>query len=394
MSDFSQQGLITTLQRLNENNGPQLESELVELARETPIGLVLPCHARELGEPALNHLIEEIAGAKFLREIVVSMNGLDQRSVKQAKEAFSRLPQPHRLLWNDSPASMDAWNALSHRGFATGKGFNLWAGLGLLIHEKNCMVLSALDCDVTTFRREMLVRLCCACAHPGLGYALTKMYYPRVTDRLHGRVSRLFLAPLLQSWLRLVGHQPLLDFLLNFRYPLAGEIALTRGLAETLQIESGWGCEIGILCEAFRQANPRTICQVDGGLAYDHRHQPLGDSKTGLTRMCREIAQALFAQFKEEGVPIDVALANAVVANYRSEAAEALARFKKLALINAIPFREEDEQRCVESFVATLADAAAPEQRGDDTTTLPSWQRLHAGNATGCRAFFRAAEID
>ena len=74
------------------------------------------------------------------------------------------------------------------------------------------------------------------------------MYYSRVTDRLYGRVSRLFLAPLLHALLRVAGHQPLLDFLLSFRYPLAGEVALTRELATTLPASSGWGLEIGSVC--------------------------------------------------------------------------------------------------------------------------------------------------
>ena len=41
------------------------------------------------------------------------------------------------------------------------------------------------------------------------------------------------------------GHIPLVDFLLSFRYPLAGEVAMTRELAASLRPSAGWGLEIG-----------------------------------------------------------------------------------------------------------------------------------------------------
>ena len=126
------------------------------------------------------------------------------------------------------------------------------------------------------------------------------MYYSRVTDRLYGRVSRLFLAPLLHAIVRVAGHQPLVDFLLSFRYPLAGEVALTRELAATLPASSGWGLEIGQLCEVFRRVDPREVCQVDGGAGYDHKHQP---AATALAGMAAEIARELFAQLAAEGLP-------------------------------------------------------------------------------------------
>ena len=40
---------------------------------------------------------------------------------------------------------------------------------------------------------------------------------------------------------------------------------MTRELAAALPVSSGWGLEIGQLCEVFRRADPREVCQVDGG---------------------------------------------------------------------------------------------------------------------------------
>src|SRR4051812_47111041 len=102
MSDFAQVGLITTLQRLNDTHLPRIEGELDALSATQPIGLVLPCHAGDLPRPALPHIVRELAGAGFLREIVVSMNGLDEAAFAQAREIFAPLPQRTTLLRNET----------------------------------------------------------------------------------------------------------------------------------------------------------------------------------------------------------------------------------------------------------------------------------------------------
>jgi len=130
-------------------------------------------------------------------------------------------------------------------------------------------------------------------------------------------------------------------------------MAMTRDVAMSLPVESGWGCEIAMLCEVFRRADPRKICQVDGGRDYDHKHQPLGNAAGGLVKMSKEIAHALFAQLIEEGIPVCGTFTDAVLASYRREAQEALTRFRNLALINALPFDAKEELQCVESFRAS-----------------------------------------
>jgi glucosyl-3-phosphoglycerate synthase len=150
---------------------------------------------------------------------------------------------------------------------------------------------------------------------------------------------------------RVAGHQPLVDFLLSFRYPLAGEVALRRDLAAALPESRGWGLEIGQLCEIFRRVDPREVCQVDGGTGYDHKHQP---AATALAAMAGEIARELFAQLAAEGLPNDAAFHAAVAAAYRREAAHALRRSASLALINRLPFDEVAERAIVEEFAARL----------------------------------------
>ena len=388
MSDFAQTGLICTLQRLNDTSAERIESELCEHAAAHPITLILPCHANDLHQPALKCILTEIAGSNFLREVIVSMNGLDDASLASAREIVSQLPRPHRILRNDNPAAMSAYGALDvrpssfairHSSFPSmGKGFNVWTACGVVVAEGVSEVIVTQDCDVLSFRRENLARLCFAIAHPELRYDFAKMYYSRVTDRLYGRVSRLFLPPLLQAIVRVTGHQPLLDFLQSFRYPLAGECAMTRELAASLPFSAGWGLEVGLLCEAFRHADPHRIAQVDGGRHYDHRHQPLGDERGGLFRMSREIANALLVQLREEGLPVDAAFLSALTASFDRESKEAVRRSRHLALINGLPAPSEDEE-AAQVFAKALSDAIREFHSGDASVleaALPSWISL------------------
>lgn len=340
MSDFAQAGLICTLQRLNDTHLARVEAELVELSSERPIALVLPCHGRDLEQPAFARLLDELRGAEFLREIVFSVNAVAPATLQTLPERLASLPQKTTLLRNEATAEKPA-----------GKGRNMRAAFGHLARAGECAIIATQDCDVASFRRVDLARLCYAVAHPQLGYRFAKMYYSRVTDRLYGRVSRLFLAPLLHAVVRVAGHRPLVDFLLSFRYPLAGEVALTRELAAELPVSSGWGLEIGQLCEVFRRIDPREVCQVDGGTGYDHKHQP---AATALADMAAEIARELFTQLAAEGLARDAAFQVAIAAAYRREAAHALRRSASLALINGFPFDEAAEHAMLDTFARQL----------------------------------------
>ena len=344
MSDFAQAGLICTLQQLNDSHLPRIEEELVELAKARPITLVLPCHADDLAAPALEHIVRELKGAAFLREIIVSVNGGATTGAHHLPALFATLPQPLRILWNvEAPG-------------AGGKGLNVWRAFQLICDEARSDLIVTQDCDVVSFRRGTLARLCFACAHPQLDFQFAKMYYSRATDRLYGRVSRLFVTPLLHALTRVAGHLPLVDFLLSFRYSLAGECALTRELAAELPLSSGWGLEIATLCEVFRRLDPRRVCQVDGGSGYDHRHQP---GATSLAAMSGEIARTLFAQLATEGIGSEPAWRETLVAAYRREAALAISRSANLALINGLPFDAAAENEMIEAFSAALAQAGA-----------------------------------
>ena len=85
MADFFQNGSIATLHRLGEPDLARLESELTAFAAERPIALALPCHAREIGTPALDSLPDSADGSPDLAERLKRIRKtLEQKAAEQS----------------------------------------------------------------------------------------------------------------------------------------------------------------------------------------------------------------------------------------------------------------------------------------------------------------------
>jgi glucosyl-3-phosphoglycerate synthase len=289
MSDFFQHGLISTLHRLVD--GPLPDRHEPFSAFESVV-LVLPCHYDEIGTVALQGIVKTLGDAKFLTRVVISMNGIPDHLTGEVKRFWSRLERPHVVLWNDSPTLLQQ---LENKGlqFNSGKGLNLWLAFGWLAAHQTSGTVLVHDCDITNYKLDLPRALALPVAQ--LGYGFCKGYYSRVGEELFGRVTRLFVIPLVRSLVRVLGHIPLLDFIDSFRYPLSGEYSMSFDTAMNLPIENGWALEIGSLCELHRNLDPKTICQVDLAMLYDHKHQNLdpGQRGKGLFRTASEIAGAL-----------------------------------------------------------------------------------------------------
>ncbi len=393
MSDFSQDGLICTLQYLSNTNRAELETRLD--ARARPITIVLPCHARDLAGPALVNILDEIGRAQFVSEVILTMNGLDKAGFSEALRLVAGLPQPSRVLWNDGPRMLGIWADAATAGLRPvnpGKGFNVWTAAGLIQARGRPGVVVTQDCDVLSYRSEMSLRLCSAVADTELDYDCAKACYSRVKDRIYGRASRLFLAPLLRALLRVVGHHPFLDFLLSFRYPLSGEWAATTELLSALPMYGGWGFEIGMLYELFHNTDPRKISQVDPGGEYDHAHQPIhGEGGRGLAPMAKDIATTLFFHLSREGVFIDASFIHAVHLSYEAEARWALKRYKDLARINSLSFDDASEQQAVEAFAKSLPN---PDDLCLSESALPSWNSIAISHPCLADELTRAVDAD
>jgi len=364
MSDFHQNGIVTVLHRLGAPNLERLEAALQRHATLNPIALVLPSLYAELERPALKGMVETLRDVQYLNEVVVSLDRASALEFRLAKEFFGSLPQRVRLIWNDGPRIQDLLQILVSQGIdigSPGKGRGCWISFGYILARRQSKVIALHDCDVVSYQREYLARLCFPIANPNLGYEFCKAYYSRVTDRLYGRVTRLFFTPLIRSLKHVVGPQPLLTFLDSFRYPLAGEFAMVRDLAWINRIPGDWGLEVGVLAEVYRNCALRRICQADIADSYEHKHQLLSpdDATTGLLRMCMDITKSLFRNLASEGIVLSEAMLKTLWATYLQSAHEAISRYQDDAAINSLAFDRHEERTAVEVFLKGLKLATA-----------------------------------
>jgi glucosyl-3-phosphoglycerate synthase len=400
MSDFHQTGAITTLHRLGASKLAHLESELKHFARERPVSLIMPCLHSEIQGPGLAAIVAVLREIPYLQRIVISVSGTEKLEEFRAVRAyFASMPEV-LCLWGSGPTVGELLAGLRSSGLDAGpdgKGRAVWVGAGYALARGDSASLVFHDCDILTYNREFLARLCFPVVHPNLDYEFCKGYYGRATDRLHGRVSRLFVSPLLRSLERTLGPLALLEFLRAFRYPLAGEFAMKTALARQVRVPSDWGLEIGLLAEVFRSVAPQRVCQVELCDEYDHRHRELSpdDPSRGLHRMVIDIATSLFRNLASVGVQFDAGFLNTAGATYLREAQDAVGSYADEALINGLRFDQHDEELMVETFAAGLRAAGFAFVRDPMRAPLiPNWHRVIAAQTEFLTDLRYAVELD
>ncbi|MFQ5829526.1 MAG: glycosyl transferase [Candidatus Methylomirabilia bacterium] len=384
MSDFHQGAVITTLHRLGSSNVDELERELEISPLTKPIALVLPCLHSELHGEALPRIVSELQKVRYLREVVVALGRASEAEFAHARDYFQQLPQETQLLWIDGPRMQGLLRELLDAGITTGpdgKGRSAWIAFGYVLAHDKSEVITLHDCDILTYTRELLVRLCYPVANPRLAFEYCKGYYPRVTTRMHGRVTRLFVTPLLRALWKMLGPHSFLTYLDSFRYPLAGEFSMISDLARVNRTPGDWGLEVGVLAEVYRHCTVSRVCQADLAETYDHKHQTLtrDDPKSGLMRMAIDIAKSIFRTLAEDGVVMSPDLLNSLSVAYLRSARELTSRYQNDALINSLQFDQHDEGSAVEAFAHALR--VASQQYLEDplaTVLIPDWNRAVA----------------
>lgn len=382
MSDFYQTGVVSTFHRLGKANLKRMDQELMEFNQQRPIALVLPSTYDELEGPALKHIIEEIKQIPYLNEIVVTMGRTDREQFDKAKKFFSVLPQRIRIIWNTGPGIGKLYELLEENGLPVGddgKGRSCWTAYGYILSRNQSKAIALHDCDIVNYTRELLGRLCYPVASPNIDYVFCKGYYARVTDRMHGRVTRLFVTPLIRSLEKLFGPLPLLVYLDSFRYPLAGEFSMIADLARINRIPSDWGIEVETLAEVYRNCSLKRICQVELCESYEHKHQPLSadNPKTGLMKMSIDISKAIFRNLAIEGAMMGASLFNTLVVTYLRTAQDTIKRYHDDAAINGLYFDRHSETKTVEAFTNAIRIAGKEFQENPLYSPLiPNWNRV------------------
>lgn len=384
MSDFFQTGGVATLHKLGDSNLEQLESRLVRYAKDRPIALVLPSLYSEVNGAALRTIVEELKKVEYIKEIVVSLGPASETEFETARQFFSVLPQKTRVIWNTGKKMKKLYRAIEGEDLPTGfegKGRSVWMAYGYVLAQHEFSAIALHDCDIVTYSREMLARLSFPVTNPSLDYDFCKGYYARVTDKMHGRLTRLFVTPLIRALQTMIGFHPLLMFFDSFRYILAGEVSMDINLARINRIPGDWGFEVGTLAEVYRNTSVNRVCQVDISENYEHKHQELSpdDASKGLHKMCVDIAKTVFRTLASEGIVFSDGFFKTLFATYTRTAQDLLKKYEDDASINTLGFDRHEESLSIETFTHGLKIAAEVIMKDPlGVPLISSWDRVIA----------------
>lgn len=389
MSDFFQNGSITTLQHVANRSLESIEEELEKFAKRRNMVLLLPALYSEFETPAMQTILKELKGVKYLYKIILGLDRATKEEFEKVKKIMSTLDVRVDVLWNDGPNVQKLYQVFEEHGFKSmdikGKGRNVWTMIGYALSDKDAYAYALHDCDIVNYNREIPARLFYPIVHPAIDFEFNKGYYSRVTDKLHGRVTRLFYSPLIKALKKTYGANEYLDYMDSFRYALSGEFAFIRSLARGIRISPTWGLEVSTLSEVYENTSVRRICQTEIMESYEHKHQELKGSNSeeelngGVAKMSIDIAQTIFRVMAQRGVIFSEESFMTLRASFFQESRKAIGRYDAVAKFNALEFDRKKEIEAVETFDKSL-DKACEEFISDPlgVPSLSAWISLRS----------------
>jgi glucosyl-3-phosphoglycerate synthase len=178
-------------------------------------------------------------------------------------------------------------------GAVLGKGDAMYRALAVLSGEIVCYLDADTAGACAHYATGLLGPLVCE-APPGVEIAFVKAFYRRPFEHGGvslpeggGRVNHLLARPALELFY---------PELAAVRQPLAGEVAARRELLERVPFATGYGVEIGMLIDVWREVGLDGIAQVDLE-EHRNRHQPLA----ALTPMARTVLATIACRARAEG---------------------------------------------------------------------------------------------
>lgn len=403
MSDFLQRGPISTLHLLGDTNIYALEREIEEAAQTRPIALVLPCLISEMDGSALKVIMSALERVNYLREIIITLGPADKDDFARACDYFLPLHKKGRrvrLIWNDGERVSALYQEIEKTGLSPGphgKGRSAWMAYGYILAEGEAYIIALHDCDILSYTSDLLARLVYPTVMPEFDYEFCKGYYSRVTDRLHGRVTRLLFTPLIHALRRILGPLPLLHYFGSFRYPLAGEFSMVSDLARINRIPADWGLEVGVLSEIFRNCSLNRICQVELCQNYDHKHQDLSadDPSRGLHKMAVDVSSTVFRVLCSSGVVLSSGFFDTLRATFLREAQDLMVMYNGDARINGLHYDRHAEAVAFETFADAIRKAGDVIRNDPSGMPLiPNWNRVFSAIPGFEKRLVEAIDLD
>lgn len=377
------QDLITTIHDLGCDID-RLDQRLTELSLSLPTAILIPSLYEELERPALAKIRDELVHCQFVQTIVISLFAETEAQYQAAVDFFSPLPQSTYVLWENGPRITGIFETLRDAGIDLtqyrGKGRAVWLGLGVASLEGAAIALH--DADIVTYDKTYPLKLLFPLLEREFGIAFSKAYYTRLSEdprRMHGRVTRLFVFPLITSLVELFGYRDYLRYMGSFRYPLSGEFALTNDLAVNIRIPADWGLEVGLLGEVYRNVAMKRIAQVDLGV-FEHKHQAVGTAPNkGLQKMCRDIFKSTLRTLTEtEQIVVTQDHIRALQTKFLREAQNLTRKYFVDASFNGIEYDRHREEVTLEQFEQVISQAGEEYLANHAGNQIPDWSRALA----------------
>jgi len=401
MGDFYQNGFVTTLHNFKHRDDQDLENELVKFSKDRPMALIIPSLYSELKGKALKKTLDELVKVPYLNEIVIGLDNANEQQFQHAKKYFSRLPQHHRIIWNDGPRLKALHELLKDEKIAPlqlGKGRNVWFCFGYLIGSGKSEAIALHDADILTYDKSLLNRLFYPVVNPNFHYHFCKGYYFRADEyTLKGRAVRLFFKPLIRTLMKFFGPTETLQYFDSFRYPFAGEFSMRFDVIKNIRIPSDWGLEVGVLSEVNRNHSFNRICQVEIADRYDHKHQEVSenDPSGGLNKMTYDIALDLYVKLAQDGIVFSVDKFRSIRSSFLRIAFDFVERYQDDSIMNGYSYDRHYEEKTVNLFANNVFKAGKDFlENPDHPVFIPNWKRVMSAIPNYLDKFYEAVDLD
>jgi len=327
MSDFFQYKNITTLQSLRLNR--RLEEDVMNVQKK--LAVVIPCLVSHYESGVLRKLLDQLSTVSLISEIIVVLNG-NQSEFKNF----------NKFLAQAIEADSSRLKFLTIDGLGKGRAIKIGFDYAYQRHKKEA-ILVTLDADLQSFSKEYFLRLVYPIAV--LGGHVNKGYYARFsTTKLDGRLTRLLVIPMLYAIQEQHPASDLTHWLLSFRYPLSGDVALSSDLVPHLTLHDNWAYDLSLLNSLYHHQDELSIYQTELTNNYEHLHRNLdGNGDLGLTELTKDITIYLIGLF-----PLNI---NRLIDDYHKLALSYCEKYKKLALFNGIKYSNSDNQLVLQILV-------------------------------------------
>ncbi len=241
---------------------------------------MLPCHVRNSARRSARGIIRELKNVRYIKQIVVGIDGANAVAWKRAKRIFGQLPQKPILLWNDGPRMKRLMEELIESTSTSVQPArrNLWLCFRyVLASEKSRMVAAQTGTSLSPAAPGT------ACP-PDFAFRWPIPILASTSQRLQRAIHR----PAQRPRDALAFHSSSArsrafsgaSFSSTTDYALSGEVSLDHDIIRRARVPSTGASRSACLQRRFRVSSPKSICQVDVAECYDHKHQELSTRDT------------------------------------------------------------------------------------------------------------------